>query len=56
MLVGLSEEYMENKMLLDQLTRRVCNEHLKMSSGWSSSVHQASVKDLVITFIKIGFS
>ena len=54
-LVGLSEEHMEDKVMLDKLTRRVCNEHLEMSSGWSSSVQQASAKDLVITFIEFGF-
>ena len=48
-LVGLGELLMEDEVKLDKLTRRVCNQHLEMSSGWSYSVQQASAKDLVIT-------
>ena len=48
-LVGLGGQFMEDEVMLDNLTRRVCNEHLKMSSGWSYSVQQLGTKDLVIT-------
>ena len=53
-LVGLSEENMEDKAMLNKLTRRVCNQHLELSGGWSYSVQQASEEDLVIINIIFG--
>ena len=47
MLVGLGKEYMEDKVMLDKLARRVCNQHLEMRSGRSYSVQQAGEEDLV---------
>ena len=40
--------------MLNKLTRRVCNQHLELSGGWSYSVQQASKEDLVIINIIFG--
>ena len=44
-LVGFSEKDTKDKVMLDKLTRRVCNDYLAISSGRSYSVQQAGEKD-----------
>ena len=52
MLVGLGEQFFEDEVMLEKLARKVCNQHLEMSSGMSYSVQRAGEKDLVIVHIE----
>ena len=46
-LVGLNEKDARDEVLLDKLAKRVCYEHLELSSGRSYKVQQATEEDLV---------
>ena len=55
-LVGFTEKDTKDKLMLEKLTRRVCNDYLATSSGRAYSVQQAGEKDLVMITFSRAFS